>query len=98
MILEHADLRIQPGRQAEFESALRRGVETVIAKSPGYLGYEVQHGIETPERYLLLIRWETFDDHMVVFRNSPLFTEWRSIVGSFFAQPPVVEHFERSLP
>jgi hypothetical protein len=23
-----------------------------------------------------------------------LFTEWRSIVGPFFAQPPVVEHFD----
>jgi hypothetical protein len=23
-----------------------------------------------------------------------LFTEWRAIVGPFFAAPPVVEHFE----
>ena len=26
--------------------------------------------------------------------QSPLFTEWRAIVGPFFAAPPHVEHFE----
>ena len=26
-------------------------------------------------------------------RESPLFTQWRAIVGPFFAAPPLVEHF-----
>ena len=25
--------------------------------------------------------------------GGPLFPQWRAIVGPFFAQPPVVEHF-----
>jgi heme-degrading monooxygenase HmoA len=93
MILEVADIRIPPGRGTEFEAAVKRGVETVIARSPGFLGYAVQRGIESPDRYLLMIRWQTLEDHTVSFRGGPLFVEWRAIVGPFFAAPPSVEHF-----
>jgi heme-degrading monooxygenase HmoA len=94
MILEIADIRIAPGRQAEFNEAIKRGVETVIANAKGYSGYKVNHSVETPERYVLMIYWQTLENHTIDFRQSPAFTEWRSIVGPFFAQPPFVEHFE----
>ena len=93
MILELADIRIQPGYQAAFEDAIHRGLKTVISRAQGFLSYQVQHGIETPERYVLLIEWATLEDHTVHFRGGPLFAEWRAIVGPFFAEPPRVEHF-----
>lgn len=94
MILEHADIRIAPGQQAAFEEAIQRGLRTVIPQARGFLGAQVHHGIEQPERYVLTIRWETLEDHTVGFRQSELFTQWRAIVGPFFVAPPVVEHFE----
>ena len=94
MILEIADFRIPAGKQAEFDEAIRRGVETVIAKAKGFAGYKVNRSIETPERYVLMIYWQTLENHTVDFRGSPAFAEWRAIVGPFFAQPPQVEHFE----
>jgi heme-degrading monooxygenase HmoA len=93
MILEVADIRIQHGKQAEFDAAIQRGVETVIAKAVGFSGYKVNKSIETPERYLLQIWWATLENHTVDFRGSPAFADWRAIVGPFFAQPPHVEHF-----
>lgn len=93
MILEIADIRIQPGRQADFEAAIQRGLETVAARAEGMRGYKVNKGIESPERYVLQIFWDTLEAHTVGFRQGPLFAEWRAIVGPFFAQPPVVEHF-----
>lgn len=93
MILEVADIRIQPGRQAEFDEAIERGLKTVISRAKGFKGWKVNKGIESPERYLLQIFWETLEDHTVAFRGGPLFAEWRAIVGPFFALPPVVEHF-----
>jgi heme-degrading monooxygenase HmoA len=92
MILELADIRIQPGKQPEFDAAIKRGVETVIAKSKGYRGYKVHKGIESPERYVLTILWDTVENHTEDFQKSPAFKEWRAIVGPFFASPPVVEH------
>jgi quinol monooxygenase YgiN len=93
MILEHADFRIPPGKQNEFDEAIQRGIETVVSKSKGFIGYQVHKGIESPERYLLTIRWETLENHTVDFRGGPLFPQWRAIVGPYFAAPPVVEHF-----
>lgn len=94
MILELADIRIQPGQQAAFDEAIQRGLVTVISRSRGFRGWKVNKGIESPERYLLQIFWDTLEDHMVHFRGSALFAEWRAIVGPFFTAPPVVEHFE----
>ena len=93
MILEVADIRIQPGRQAEFDEAIERGLRTVISQAKGFKGWKVNKGIESPERYLLQIFWDTLEDHTVGFREGPLFAQWRAIVGPFFAAPPVVEHF-----
>ena len=93
MILELADIRIHPGKQPEFDQAIRRGVENVVARSPGFVGYQIQKGVESPERYLLMIRWETLEAHTIQFRQGPLFLQWRDIVGPFFAAPPSVEHF-----
>lgn len=94
MILELADIRIHPGQQAAFDEAIERGLRTVISQAKGYKGYKVNKGIESPERYVMQIFWETLENHTVDFRGSPLFTEWRAIVGPFFASPPVVEHFD----
>ena len=94
MILEHADIRIDPSKASAFEEAIQRGASTVIGKAKGFRGYQVQRSIESPGRYLLLIQWDTLENHTVDFRGSAAFAEWRAIVGPFFAQPPVVEHLE----
>ncbi|MCU6434867.1 antibiotic biosynthesis monooxygenase [Undibacterium sp. Jales W-56] len=94
MILELADIRIQPGKQAEFDLAIQRGLTEVISQAKGFCGYKVNKGIESPERYVLMIFWETLENHTIDFRESPAFLQWRGIVGSFFAVAPTVEHFK----
>ncbi len=93
MILEHVDIRIHSGQQAAFDEAILRGVNTVIAQAKGFRGFKINKCIESPERYILMLFWDSVDDHMVGFRQSPAFAEWRAIVGPFFASPPVMEHF-----
>ena len=94
MILELADIRIHPGQQAAFDEAIQRGISTVISSAKGFQGYKINKGIESPERYILQILWETLENHSVDFRQSPAFADWRAIVGPYFASPPSVEHFE----
>lgn len=95
MILELADIRIHPGQNAAFEEAIQRGLTTVIGGVKGDRSFSVNRGIESPERYVLQIMWDTLEDHTVGFRQSEAFTQWRAIVGPFFACPPTVEHFEQ---
>jgi len=92
MILEHAHITVRPERHQEFEAALTRARE-VIAGSPGFLSLRLSRGIESPDRYLLLVEWETLEDHTVGFRESDRFTEWRGHIGEFFDSPPEVDHF-----
>ena len=93
MILEIADIRILPGQNAAFEEAIQRGLSTVASQAQGFKGAKVNRGVESRERYILQIFWDTLEDHTVAFRQGPLFAQWRAIVGPFFAVPPVVEHF-----
>lgn len=94
MILEIADIRVTPGTQPAFEAAIEKGIKDVIQKARGFRGYKLNKGVESPERYLLMIFWQTLENHTVDFRRSPAFQEWRALVGPYFAGPPVVEHFQ----
>jgi heme-degrading monooxygenase HmoA len=94
MILEVADIRIAPGQNAQFDAAIRKGLDSVVCLSPGFRGCKVNKSIESPERYLLMIYWDTLENHTIDFRQGPLFAQWRAIVGPYFAVPPAVEHFE----
>lgn len=94
MILEIADIRITAGKQAEFEAAIQKAIATVISRAKGFQGASVRRSMESPERYVLQVQWATLEDHTKGFRESPLFGEWRGVIGPFFAAPPHVEHFE----
>ncbi|OIN91154.1 MAG: antibiotic biosynthesis monooxygenase [Comamonadaceae bacterium CG1_02_60_18] len=94
MILELADFAILPGQNAAFEEAIQRGLAAIITQTKGFEGFKINRCIENPNRYVLQIFWTTLEDHTVGFRESAAFTEWRAIVGPFFASAPVVQHFE----
>ena len=93
MILERAIFAIKPGTRKEFEVAFAL-VRPLIEAAKGFQKLEMRHGIETQESYLLLVWWNTVEDHMKGFRESEAFAEWRKHLGPFFASPPAVEHYE----
>jgi Uncharacterized enzyme involved in biosynthesis of extracellular polysaccharides len=96
MVIEHAELSIIPGQEAEFEAAFERG-HKAIAQSPGYQWARLIRQIENPGTYLLLVGWESLEAHTVVFRGSDLFQQWRAAVGPYFASPPNVTHYNGEL-
>jgi heme-degrading monooxygenase HmoA len=92
MILEQAVFAVTPGSESNFESALEQGKE-VVAQAHGFRSLSLLRGVEEPASYLLLIEWDTLEDHTVGFRESELFLRWRELIGPYFASPPVVQHF-----
>jgi heme-degrading monooxygenase HmoA len=93
MILELATVDIKSGTNTEFEDALNKA-QHVISRSKGYIGHQFQKCIEQKSRYVLLIRWQTLEDHTKGFRESELFKEWRALIGPYFDTTPVVQHYE----
>ena len=94
MILEAAALQVKPGQEAAFEDAMRQA-SPIIAASPGYISHEVHRCLEVTGKYLLLVRWQTLEDHTVGFRGSPPYQEWRRLLHHFYDPFPTVEHFEQ---
>lgn len=93
MILEVVSITIHAGQAAEFRSAFGEASK-VISQAKGYISLEMQRSVDVEDHYLLFVKWHTKEDHVVGFRESPLFPEWRRLIGPFFASPPAVEHYE----
>lgn len=91
MIKELAEIDIKPGQEAAFEEAALEA-RRLFLSSKGCLAFRLHRSMEQPSRYRLFVEWETLEDHMIEFRNSDAFLEWRSICGPHFQSPPRVEH------
>ncbi|MEL6320036.1 MAG: antibiotic biosynthesis monooxygenase [Cyanobacteria bacterium J06626_14] len=93
MILEVAFLDITPGREQEYEAAFAKA-SSIIASMPGYQSHDLKRCIEKQNRYLLLVQWETLEDHTEGFRQSEAYQAWKALLHPFYNPFPVVEHYE----
>ena len=96
MILERALITVKPGQAEAFKQAFAKA-RPHIEGSKGCRKVEMRQGIEHPDDFLLLVWWDTLEDHNIGFRESPAFTEWRAILGPLFARPPAVVHHHEPL-
>jgi heme-degrading monooxygenase HmoA len=93
MILEVATLDVKPGETAEFEVAFEKA-QNIISSMNGYSSHQLQKCLENPNRYILLVNWQTLEDHTVGFRGSEKYQEWRAMLHHFYDPFPTVEHYE----
>lgn len=96
MILEAVMLQVKEGMETEYEESFRSASE-IISSMKGYLSHELQRCMEVEGKYLLLVRWETLEDHTVGFRQSKEYQEWKKQLHKYYAPFPTVEHFEKVL-
>ena len=92
MILEHAILNVRPGESPAFLLALEQALP-LIAATPGFIRLDVKPCLETPDRYLLLVEWQTLEAHTQGFRGSDRYHQWRTLLHHFYDPFPVVEHY-----
>lgn len=92
MIVEIAHITIKPDTNGAFEAAVEQAV-AVFNKAKGCKGLQLQHCIEAPNEYDVVIHWDSVEDHTISFQKGPLFIEWRALVGPFFNKPPEVKHY-----
>ena len=95
MVTEIAYIVIDPANAEPFETAVARAAE-FFKSAKGCRSFALSRVIETKGAYRLQVGWDTVDDHMVTFRESEGFQEWRKLAGPFFIEPPRVEHWEET--
>lgn len=93
MILEVAMLNVRPGLGAEFERAFSVA-QKIIASMAGYISHDLRRCVEDPNKYILLVSWETLESHTIGFRQSSEYAEWKRLLHHFYDPFPTVEHFE----
>lgn len=94
MILEVAMLQVKPGAVEDFELNFIKASK-IISAMKGYINHELQKCIEDPNKYILLVKWQTLEDHTIGFRGSKEYTEWKTLLHHFYKPFPIVEHFKK---
>ena len=93
-VLEVAILDIKEGEEAKFETAFSQATQ-IISSMKGYMSHDLQRCIETSNRYILLVNWQTLEDHTVGFRGSADYQKWRGLLHHFYQPFPDVEHYQK---
>jgi len=92
MITEIAILKIKDQQNNEFETSFAKA-EKIISRMKGYIKHELLKCMEADNQYLLIVRWETLEDHTIGFRESEEYLKWKKLLHHFYDPFPTVEHY-----
>ncbi len=93
MIMELAVLNIIEGREKDFEVAFKKA-QIIIKKMKGYISHDLKRCLEQRNRYVLIVHWESLEDHTVKFRESDQYQQWKQLLHHFYEPFPQVEHYQ----
>lgn len=91
MLLERSELTITKGLEEEFAAAMAERGTPLLAALPGVESVSLGRGVENPQKFLLLIEWETMDAH-TAFTKAPTFPAFLEIIRPY-SQGGAMEHF-----
>ena len=94
MITEVAILYIKKNESSLFEDAFAKA-EIIIGSMKGYIEHELLKCIEETDKYLLIVKWQTIEDHVEGFRKNEKYEEWKKLLHHFYNPFPVVEHYKK---
>jgi heme-degrading monooxygenase HmoA len=93
MILEIGHIQVESANFIHFEKAIQRAVDETLTGATGFVSFQLLKGVEQENIYAVHIIWESVEDHMVTFRESPNFVKWREIISPYFSRAPEVNHW-----
>ena len=89
-----AILDVIVGQETAFERDFAKA-SALISSIDGYLAHQLRRCLERPNRYILLVQWQTLAAHTVGFRTSPQYQEWKRLLHHYYNPFPTVEHYAR---
>lgn len=93
MILETAILQVKNGEEESFEKDFKIAGQ-YISQIKGYKGHTLHRCLEVKNKYILLVKWETLEDHTIGFRQSEVYQNWKELLHHYYDPFPTVEHYE----
>ncbi len=93
MVIEYIRYRVPPEGHEEFKDAWSEA-QAALRAAPQCLAYEVAHGVEEPENFIVRIEWNSLEGHEQGFRKSAGFGPFFVAVKPFFEQIEEMRHYE----
>jgi len=93
MIYEIALLPVHKEQIETFRQAFAE-VAPLLTRAKGYLGHMLAQGIETPERFNLIVRWASLEDHTPGFEARNDHQAFMQGLEAYFSAEPQVYHIE----
>ena len=92
MVIERADISVTSGRESAFEIAMQQGT-ALLQAAVGCTGVALARCIERPQCYELKVLWKSVAHH-TEFTRTEEFKKFRELAGPFFAERPLMEHYQ----
>lgn len=93
MVYEIAVLPVHKERIETFRRAFAE-VAPLLTRAKGYGGHMLAQGIETPEQFNLIVRWQSLEDHSPGFEASEDYRLFMMGLEEYFSEEPKVYHVE----
>ncbi len=87
MILEIAQIDVKAGSEPAFEAGIVKAAE-IFRAAQGCRSFAVRRSVEKPQRYRLLIEWDTLEAHTRDFTGSQAWKDYRALLSDTFESPP----------
>jgi heme-degrading monooxygenase HmoA len=92
MVIEHAMLSIKEELVEEFVQTINEAFP-ILSSSEGYLSHKLLRNKEEPAHFILVVHWNSLEDHLDSFVESTKFKKWDSMLRHFFDSHPTVLHY-----
>jgi heme-degrading monooxygenase HmoA len=92
MLTERAEILIKPGAENDFAVAMHERGIPLLKAVPGVKSVRIGRGVENPDKFILLVEWESMDAHKA-FSQAPGNAELRQVIGPH-SRGGAMEHFE----
>jgi heme-degrading monooxygenase HmoA len=93
MIYEIALLPVRHEHVDTFKRAFAE-VAPLLSGAKGYQGHLLAQGIETPQRFNLIVRWRSLEDHTPGFEASEDHRIFMAGIQEYLSEEPTVYHIE----
>jgi heme-degrading monooxygenase HmoA len=91
MLVERSEMLIKDGLEDEFAAMMKDQGLPLLAALEGAKHISFGRGLEQPEKFMLLLEWETMEAH-IAFTKHPSFPVFRALVGPY-TTGGAMEHF-----
>lgn len=94
MIMEIASITLKNDAAEDFLTMAAEHGLAIFKEAKGCRGMQLRRSVESPNDYIMIVYWETLDNHLVDFRESEGLKRWRDLTAPLYAWPTRIENFE----